>query len=466
MFQQTKKYLVPPIFEDEDKTRIASLLNTILLAALVVIFIYSLLAPFVDPNPVPALIFIGVFAVYIVGLLILMRHGRVRLASLLFSLVAFVGIVGSVYAFGGVRSGSFSALVIVVLIGSTLLGSRIGIGLAGLSILAGGVMLYAENAGLLIPDATYLTPANAWSSQTMILILAAVLFHLASRSITESLARVRRNQRALAEANQALQQEIARRRQAEAELKVYSERLEEMVAERTQALQEAQERLLRQERLAVLGQLAGGVGHELRNPLGVITNAIYFLQIALADADEKIKEYLTLISGRVQEAERIVSDLLNLSRTRTAVKETISVSALVNETLTRHQPPPDITVSTDISADVPTLFVDPQQIGQVLTNLITNAYQAMPDGGQLTIRARQWPAQVHLAVADSGNGMTPETMQKVFEPLFTTKARGIGLGLAVSRNLIEINGGKLEVESKIDEGSTFTLVLPIATAVD
>jgi signal transduction histidine kinase len=115
--------------------------------------------------------------------------------------------------------------------------------------------------------------------------------------------------------------------------------LEQRVAERTTELKSAQEQLVRQEKLAILGQLAGGLAHEIRNSLGVISNAIYFLQMVLTGADETVKEYLEIISNRVHEAEQIVSDLLNMSRIKAAQREQTVISGLINEVLTRHPLP-------------------------------------------------------------------------------------------------------------------------------
>jgi signal transduction histidine kinase len=257
-----------------------------------------------------------------------------------------------------------------------------------------------------------------------------------------------------------LEQEVAERKRAEAELKQYSERLEEMVQARTKSLEEAQARLIRQEKLAVLGQLAGSVGHELRNPLGVINNALYFLQMVLVGADETVKEYLALIAGRVAEADKIVADLLNLARTGQAARQQVTVSTLFEETLRRYPPPARVSFHQAIAPDLPPVWVDPQQIGQVLTNLVTNAYQAMPEGGQLTLSAQASGDQIRLSVTDTGVGMSPETLEKIFEPLFTTKTTGIGLGLLVSKNLVEVNGGVIKVESVSGKGSSFMVWLP------
>ncbi len=258
----------------------------------------------------------------------------------------------------------------------------------------------------------------------------------------------------------SVNRDITERKEAEATLKTYSKQLKQLVDIRTTALEEAQEQLTRQEKLAVLGQLAGSVGHELRNPLGVISNAVYFLQAVLNDVDDTVKEYLGIISTRVQESEKIVSDLLNLSRIHPADKEEIAISELVTEALHRCPAPDNISITTNLATNTASVFVDAQQIRQVFINLITNAYQAMPEGGKLLITSKEGQNQILLSITDTGVGMSEKTKRKIFEPLFTTKARGVGLGLAVSKNLVGINGGEITLESIKDQGSTFTIILP------
>jgi len=264
----------------------------------------------------------------------------------------------------------------------------------------------------------------------------------------------------------AFNQMTERRQRTEEALREYSEKLEEMVEERTRELRETQERLIRREKLAVLGQLAGGVGHELRNPLGVISNAIYFLQMVLSDADETTKEYLDIIASEVRNSTKIVSDLLDFARTRPAEREEIAVSDLVARALEKHPPPEGVQVTTEIVSDLPAVFVDPRQMGQVLGNLVTNGYQAMPEGGQLILKTSEVSGKpprsgwVYLSIADTGCGISEKNLDKIFEPLFTTKAKGIGLGLAVSKNLVEANRGSIEVQSEVGKGSTFTVRLP------
>ncbi len=259
--------------------------------------------------------------------------------------------------------------------------------------------------------------------------------------------------------------DVSEKREAEKALKKYSERLEEIVEERTKELKDTQEQLIRKEKLSVLGQLAGGVGHELRNPLGVISNAVYYLKMVLPDADENIKEYLETISSEVDRSTKIVSDLLDFSSVKSIGKEEIAITDLIARILEKQPAPENIEIITTIPSDLPPVFVDPLQIRQVFDNLITNAYQAMPEGGKLTIETKAEEDKAHVSVADTGGGISQENMEKLFEPLFTTKARGIGLGLAVSKNLVEANGGSIEVESEEGKGSTFIVILPIMEAV-
>ena len=260
-------------------------------------------------------------------------------------------------------------------------------------------------------------------------------------------------------------------------LRHQAETLEIRVAERTQELRNTQDQLVRHERLAVLGQLAGSVAHELRNPLGVISNAIYFINMTFGGATEEIgdmhREYLELIAAEVHSAERIVSSLLDYSRARSADRAHAPVSDLASQTLVKMPPPKNVALDLQIPPGLPEVVVDPHQIGQVLGNLLINAYQAMPDGGRLTISATTLAdpegreveePEVAIAVTDTGHGISEENMGRLFEPLFTTKAKGIGLGLALSKNLAEMNAGRIEVKSEEGRGSTFTVILPTGTA--
>ena len=262
----------------------------------------------------------------------------------------------------------------------------------------------------------------------------------------------------LRQTNRRLQKEAKERLAAQERLQIYSEQLETMVQERTQALEETQEQLIRQEKLAVLGQLAGSVGHELRTPLGVATNAIYYLRATLPD-DETTTEYLNILTNSIHESRRIISDLLDLSRTRPRNRTTVSPATLI-ETIVNHPPPDNIQMETMVPPELPLIWVDIDQMRQVFGNLISNAYQAMPNGGTITIQAQVKEEMVHLNVCDTGLGIDQEKLDKIFEPLFTTKDKGIGLGLTICKNLVEVNGGQIKVHSEVGQGTTFTVILP------
>jgi signal transduction histidine kinase/FixJ family two-component response regulator len=258
-------------------------------------------------------------------------------------------------------------------------------------------------------------------------------------------------------------------KEAEKALQEYAERLEERVEERTQELREAQEELVRQEKLAVLGQLGGGVAHELRNPLGVIKNAAYFLNMVLEEPDPEVKEMLDILEQEVRTSERIINSLLDFARPKPPVRRKVDVNEVVQAALSRTTMPANVEVVTRLDESLPTIQADPGQLAQVFGNIILNAVQAMPDGGQLLMKTWQVsekPArsgQVVVSITDTGVGIPEENLEKLFQPLFTTKAKGIGLGLALVKMLVEGHGGSIEVESTVGEESTFTVKLPLAS---
>jgi signal transduction histidine kinase len=256
--------------------------------------------------------------------------------------------------------------------------------------------------------------------------------------------------------------EIIVRKQAEEELLHYSERLEHMVEQRTHELSEAQERLLRQERLAVLGQLAGGVGHELRNPLGAIKNAAYLLKMAVHSSEPDVCETLDVLDEEVDHCEHIIASLLDFARPRTSDFAPAPIPEILDAALERVSLPNNVALEKRLGAGLPAVCGDAGQLKQVFRNIIANAVQAMPEGGTLTIAADQDAhGRVAVSVTDTGVGIPVENREKLFEPLFTTKARGIGLGLAVIKTLVERHDGRIDVESEAGKGSTFTVSLPV-----
>ena len=151
----------------------------------------------------------------------------------------------------------------------------------------------------------------------------------------------------------------------------------------------AQEELIRKEKLSTLGQLAGSVGHELRNPLGVMSNAVYYLKTVMSGADETVKEYLNIIKSEIETSQRIISDLLDFSRTKVPCSKLSAVSELINQSLAKCTVPGNIALRLDMPETLPAINVDPLHMEQIFQNLITNAIQAMPEGGELRIEARE-----------------------------------------------------------------------------
>lgn len=268
----------------------------------------------------------------------------------------------------------------------------------------------------------------------------------------------------LEEANRLLELDIAARRQAEAALEQYAGRLEEMVEERTRALHLAQEELVRRERLAILGELAGAMGHELRNPMGVIKNVAFYFRLTLQDPDVHTREMLDVLDEEVARGERVIASLLKFAQPTPPVLCAEDLNALVQDAMAekRQTLPPAITTHLDLDESLAPIECDGQQVRQMLDELVRNSVQAMPGGGELTITTKAEPTGwIVWTVADTGQGIAEEDLPRIFEPLFTTKAKGIGLGLPVTKTLVDGHGGDISVESRVGVGTTFSVRLPI-----
>jgi signal transduction histidine kinase len=225
-------------------------------------------------------------------------------------------------------------------------------------------------------------------------------------------------------------------------------------------LSDTQARLVFQERLAAIGQVAAAVGHELRNPLGVLTNSLYLLRTAVPGGDrEKIERHLATAEREIGAAVVIVEGLLDFARQSEPEPEAFDLEALVDESLEVAAPPPGIEVGRR-GLDEIGVRADRQQLRQVLLNLLTNAYAAMDGTGVLTIEAAADGGGVEIRVTDSGSGMEEETVNHIFDPFYTRKAKGIGLGLAVTRRIVEAHGGTIAARSAPGEGTTFVIGLP------
>ncbi|MDM8517595.1 transporter substrate-binding domain-containing protein [Desulfobacterales bacterium HSG16] len=249
---------------------------------------------------------------------------------------------------------------------------------------------------------------------------------------------------------------------AEVQLREYSERLEEMVDERTEELRKAQKELLLKERLAVLGHFAGSISHEIRNPLAVIGSSVYFLKMKLGNSDEKIDRHLEFISGNVSKSTAIIESLLNLTRMEKPKTETHDLSDLISDILAGVTIPDTVETKVNYSENTILVDVEVEQIRMALKNIIKNAIQAMDGVGKLTLSIRiEESGQAEIMVENTGPEIAHDHLEKIFEPLFSTRTHGIGFGLSITKMIVENHEGTLRAESELDSGAAFILTLPI-----
>ena len=242
--------------------------------------------------------------------------------------------------------------------------------------------------------------------------------------------------------------------------------VEERTASLRQAvaeLQQTQAQLVRQEKMAAMGQLASMVGHELRNPLAVIMNVLYLLEM-MAEGSEAVARHLATAKRETSAATLIVADLLDYSAGRAPMLAPVQVADLVTEVLSVVPPRAGIEVAQHVDPDV-AIDADRDQMRQVLLNLITNGYDAMPGGGILDISVRSTGESAQITVSDTGTGMDEETRASIFTPFYTTKSRGIGLGLAVTKRVVEAHGGTISVQSIPDVGTSFTVTVRVGATM-
>jgi PAS domain S-box-containing protein len=258
--------------------------------------------------------------------------------------------------------------------------------------------------------------------------------------------------------------DITEIKRAEAALRDANEELERRVRERTQALQAAQEDLVRKERLAVLGRLAGGVAHQIRNPLAAIKNAVYLIERSAREKGalcDDLASAVAIVHDEVDRANHIITSLLEYARVRAPVQQRMSLVDLVEAVLASTNVPADVRVRRAY-ARVPAVRADPEQVRSAIDNLVKNALDAMPGGGTLVLETRSEVDDVVLSVADSGGGIHPTMVDRLFEPLLTTKPTGVGLGLVTARELVERQGGSLRCAHVGPPGARFEVRLPAA----
>jgi PAS domain S-box-containing protein len=248
---------------------------------------------------------------------------------------------------------------------------------------------------------------------------------------------------------------------AEAALRSANEELERAVEERTQALRDVQQALLRKERLSVLGQLAGGLAHQIRNPLAAMQTAAAVLRRKLGDhADDEVHQALNVIREEVWEANRIITDLLDYARVKPPSRGDVDVERLIHNALEAAKVPEHVNVRWDLDEAL-IVRVDERQMRDALGNVLRNAVEAMPQGGILTITAHADGDVAVIGVEDTGPGLTRDSIAHLFEPLVTSKPLGLGLGLSTARTLIENQGGSIRAATQRGVGARFEVRVPM-----
>ena len=260
-------------------------------------------------------------------------------------------------------------------------------------------------------------------------------------------------------------QDISERVAAEHELETYRSHLEKLVTERTQELRDAQQQLVQSERLAVLGQLTATVSHEIRNPLGTVANSLYLLRESFDFTDKpQLERPLKLAERNVERCDGIISDLLDFSRQRKIRKMPVDLNQWFRELLDEIKIPADVECQLDIALQKP-VPVDGERLRRVIVNLLTNAMQALEECENqekvIKITARDTDGMCEIVVEDNGPGMTDEVLAKIYEPMFSTKNFGVGLGVPIIRNIIEGHGGKVVYRSEPGKGTSVSMTLPM-----
>jgi signal transduction histidine kinase len=238
--------------------------------------------------------------------------------------------------------------------------------------------------------------------------------------------------------------------------------LEKRVEERTKELKNAEEKLVRAEKLAVIGKLAGSIAHELRTPLGVLKNTVYYLNLKLrGKIGEKIDKHLGIMEDEIHVSNRIISDVLTYGRVKEPEKSETDLNHLMYKALSKIDIPENIRVATDLQGDLEKIDLDEFQVEQVFSNLITNAVQSMEEGGDLVLGTSREDGCYAARITDSGEGIPRENIPRIFEPLFSTKITGTGLGLPICKNIVEMHKGSIDIESREGRGTTVTVRFPI-----
>jgi signal transduction histidine kinase len=263
--------------------------------------------------------------------------------------------------------------------------------------------------------------------------------------------------------------DISRRKHAEDELVKHRDNLEELVKERTEELHDAHEELVRKERLATLGQLTATVSHELRNPLAAMRPALYTIEKNSNKDDESMQQSIQRINRGITRCDNIIDELLDFARITDLDFQLVAIDIWLGELLDDQKILKKITVERSFNLSDQKVRIDPERLRRAVINIIENSCQSMLDEEQqlqknrnscLTIKTQKNKQRIEIIITDTGTGITDEVLSKIFEPLFSTKAFGVGLGMPTVKQIMEQHDGGIEVDTKVGSGTTMTLWLP------
>jgi signal transduction histidine kinase len=243
-------------------------------------------------------------------------------------------------------------------------------------------------------------------------------------------------------------------------------------------VRELEERLRRADRLAALGTMAAGIAHDIRNPL---TSILIFSQLmSLHHDDPEVREKFDRVVPReLERVQAVIEDMMELARPSTINLEPANLNEVIAQVLELFEgqiSAQGVTVQREFQQDLPFCMADRKRLHRCVSNLVSNAIQAMPNAGQLTLRTAlvhmAFPASrppgtkpepaIRVTVTDSGQGIPPDRLSRIFDPFYTTKEKGVGLGMAITHRIVEDHKGTIDVDSEVGKGATFTLHFPIS----
>ncbi|MFQ5752079.1 MAG: PAS domain S-box protein [bacterium] len=266
---------------------------------------------------------------------------------------------------------------------------------------------------------------------------------------------------------QSYVRDITERKRVEELIKNQNVLLEQAFQEKQHEMELLMERLIRQEKLAAIGQISGSIAHELRNPLGAIKQSIFFLNRLyqnnrLESSNSKVKEHFELLETEIDTSDRVISDLLQMTKIEPLQKEQMNLRSVILEAAEICHIENRIQIKLELNPEPFLMWADSLQLRQVFINLLSNAVHAISQKGVVTINAKMLhkDKKCLITMQDNGHGMDSKYLGKVFEPLFTTKAKGTGLGLSICKQIIENHGGSITLSSQVHRGTTVNIELP------